>query len=308
MKIVALAGGVGAAKFLRGLTRVVNAHDVTIIGNVGDNIWIFGVYVAPDLDIVTYALADLWDEARGWGIKGEGFSIRDSLKAFGVKEAEWFNLGDQDFATCVYRTLLLNKGEKLSVITDNIRKRFGVQSKIIPVTDQELTTMVRLDNGWVSFEEYYVRLRSEPTIYEIVYKGWERSEPAEGVIQAIREADRVLICPSNPLASIAPILAVPGIREELEARRHKVIAVSPLIKGKAVKGPADRMMLQLGLEPSPKGLANFYKDIVGTLLVDELDRESVALSEINEPRMVFCDTLMVNEGVAERLARFALYL
>jgi LPPG:FO 2-phospho-L-lactate transferase len=308
MKIVAIAGGVGAAKFLRGLTRVVDARDVTVIGNVGDNIWVFGVYVAPDLDIVTYALAGVWDDERGWGIKGERFSVRDSLRAFGVKEAEWFALGDQDFATCLFRTLLLKKGEKLSSITDKIRKKFGVRSRIIPVTEQELTTMVRLDNGWVSFEEYYVRLRSEPLIHEIEYKGWESSEPAEGVISAIREADRVFICPSNPLASIAPILVVPGVREELKAIRHKVVAVSPLVKGKAIKGPADRMMAQLGLEPSPKGLASFYKDIAGTLVVDELDRESVVSSGINEPRIVFSDTLMVNENAAERLARQALYL
>lgn len=269
--VVALAGGVGAAKFLRGLAHI--GEKLTVIGNVGDNIWIHSLYVAPDLDIVTYALAGIWDEERGWGIKGEGYAVRDVLRRLGLTEAEWYNLGDQDLAVCLYRTHRLKQGAPLSTVTHEIGRRLGAVPRILPVTDQALTTMVRLDSGWTSFEEYYVRLGSRPVVHAIEYRGAEASDPAPGVIEAIESAERVVVCPSNPVASIAPILAVPGVRRAVEKRRHDTVVISPLVQGKALKGPADRMMSSLGIEPSVQGLIHFYRDIAHTLIVDTREEE-----------------------------------
>jgi len=272
--IVALAGGVGAAKFLRGLMHV--GDKLTVIGNVGDNIWVHSLYVAPDLDIVTYALAGIWDEERGWGIKGEGYAARDLLRKLGLSEAEWYNLGDQDLAVCLYRTHRMKQGVSLSVVTSEISHGLGVIPRIIPATDRALTTMVRLDSGWTSFEEYYVRLGSRPAVHAIEYSGAETCTPAPGVIEAIASAEKVIVCPSNPVASIAPILAVPAIKRAISERREDTVVISPLIQGKALKGPADRMMASLGIEPSVRGLIHFYRDIANTLVVDMQEEESGA--------------------------------
>jgi LPPG:FO 2-phospho-L-lactate transferase len=301
-KVVALAGGVGAAKFLRGLVKVHDPEELTVVSNVGDNAWIFGLYVAPDIDIVTYALADVWDDQRGWGIKGEGYTVRDWLKTLKVRDAEWFNLGDKDFATCAYRTMLIKQGYTLSHITDQLKNAMGVKTKIIPATDQELTTMVYLEGMWLSFEEYYVRLKAEPEVEKIEYKGAEKCEPSPGVKEALAEADKIIICPSNPVASIQPILAVKEIHNELRKRRSKVVVVSPLIQGKAVKGPADKMMASLGMEPSPLGLADYYSDIAQNLVIDLLDAE-FSTQLINKGFGVrVLDTKMVDAFAAGRLA------
>lgn len=293
----------GAAKFLRGLVRAIEPESLTVIGNVGDNIWVFGLYVAPDLDIVTYALADIWDENRGWGIVGEGFQVRDTLRLLGVDEAGWFNLGDRDFATCIYRTLLKQKGLPLSKITDNIRLRLGVRPKIVPATDDELVTQVHTAEGWISFEEYYVKHRSQPHIDGLRFAGSEKAAPAPGVIEAIASAHRILVCPSNPLASIGPILAVPGVLEALKQKRENVVAISPIIGGRAVKGPADAMMRQLGHEPSALGVAELYREFVGTFVIDSFDaQQKESIEGAANMKVVVANTLMRSVEDAARLA------
>jgi len=285
--IVALAGGVGAAKFLRGLARVVSDDSLQVVGNVGDNLWVFGLYVAPDIDIVTYALADVWDDVRGWGLRGEGFQVRDGLRLLGLEDAEWFNLGDRDFATCIFRTHLMRKGYPLSRVTDIIRAKFGVKPKIIPATDNELVTQVHTLNRWITFEEYYVKHRFTTPVDDLRFVGADDAEPAPGVIEAINSAHRIIVCPSNPLASIQPILSVKGIREALKANRDKVSAISPIVGGRAIKGPADSMMSQLGYEPSVVGVAKLYREFVSTLIIDTVDS--------NEQQRV------MEEGVAVRV-------
>jgi LPPG:FO 2-phospho-L-lactate transferase len=305
-KVVALAGGVGAAKFLRGMVKVHDPEKLTVVSNVGDNTWIFGLYVAPDVDIVTYALAEAWDEQRGWGIKGEGYAVRDWLRTLKVEDAEWFNLGDKDFATCIYRTMMIKQGYTLSHITEQLRVKLGIKSRIIPATNQELTTTVLIQDGWVSFEEYYVKLKAEPKVKKIVYKGAENCEPSPGIREAFVEADRIIICPSNPVASIQPILAVKSIRSELRKQKSKVVVVSPLIQGKALKGPADKMMASLGIDPSPMGLAHYYSDITQNLVIDSLDAEfsSKLIDEGFEVQVL--DTKMVDVSAAGRLASYIL--
>jgi len=302
-RIVALAGGVGAAKFLRGLTRVVEADSLYIIGNVGDNLWVFGLYVAPDIDIVTYALADLWDDERGWGLRGEGFQVRDGLRLLGLEDAEWFNLGDRDFATCIFRTHLMRRGYPLSRVSDIIRVKFGVKPKIIPATDNELVTQVHTLDGWITFEEYYVKHRFSIPIDGLRFVGADDAEPAPGVIEAINSAHMIIVCPSNPLASIQPILSVKGILEALKANRNKVSAISPLVGGRAIKGPADSMMSQLGYEPSVAGVAKLYREFVSTLIIDTVDskeQQKVMEEGVNARVM---NTLMGGVNDSVELAR-----
>ncbi len=295
----------GAAKFLRGLIRVIDPASLHVVGNVGDNIWMFGLYVAPDIDIVTYALADVWDESRGWGLKGEAYQIRDSLRLLGLEEADWFNLGDRDFATCVYRTYMMKRGHSLSEVTDMVARRLGVKAKITPATDDELVTEVHTQRGWISFEEYYVRYRSEPPIDGIRFLGADKAQPAPGVIDAIRTADKIIVCPSNPLASIKPILSVGGVADALREQRHRVLAISPLVGGRAVKGPADSMLRQLNYEPSVLGVAKVYRDFVGKFIIDVADRgelERLSGSGVDMEVFVF-DTLMRSVEDSVELAR-----
>lgn len=309
MNVVALAGGVGAAKLLRGLVRVVDPASLTVIGNVGDNIWIFDLYVAPDIDIVTYALADIWDDRRGWGLRGEGFQVRDALRNLGVEEAEWFNLGDRDFATCIYRTMLKRRGVPLSAITDTIRSKFGVKSKIIPATDDELVTQVHTRQGWIPFEEYYVKYRSEPPIDAIRFAGSDTAKPAPGVLEAIRSATKIVVCPSNPLASIKPILSVKGIPEALRERRDRVVAISPIIGGRAVKGPAHTMMRQLGYEPTVVGVAKIYGEFASTLIIDSVDaHEGERVAKAAPMKVVAANTLMQTVEDSVRLAKLVVEL
>ncbi|MEM0271710.1 MAG: 2-phospho-L-lactate transferase [Thermoprotei archaeon] len=301
--VVALAGGFGAAKFLRGLARVVDGDSLYVIGNVGDNLWVFDLYVAPDIDIVTYALAGVWDDVRGWGIKGEGFQVMEGLRLLGLEGAEWFNLGDRDFATCVYRTHMMRRGFKLSQATEVIRTKFGVRSRITPATDNELTTQVYTLNRWVSFEEYYVKYRYSVPIEGLRFAGADSAEPPAGVVEAINTAHKIIVCPSNPLASVQPILSVKGILEALKANRHKVVAISPIVGGKAIKGPADAMLKQLGYEPSVVGVAKIYREFVDTLIIDSLDsgeRQKVAEEGVNVRVM---NTMMNDVNDAVELAR-----
>lgn len=299
MKVTALAGGVGGAKLLVGLNRT--GAELTAIVNTGDDAEIYGVHVSPDVDIVTYWLAGLADIERGWGIRGDTFTVVDSLGRLGAET--WFRLGDHDFATCLFRTERITTGHTLSHVTDEIRRALGVKARIIPMSDQPVRTRLDTADGeTLDFQEYFVKMRQEPDIAGVRFAGIADARPAPGAIEAIRSADVVIVCPSNPIVSIGPILALPDVRDTL--RDHpKVMAVSPLIRGKALKGPADKMMKATGATASASGVAALYQDFVDVFVVDETDDVEAALVEALGIRSLVTDTVMTDHDASERLAR-----
>ncbi len=268
--ITVLAGGVGAAKFLQGLVEVVDPREVTIIGNTGDDIDLHGLHISPDLDIVTYTLAGIHNAEQGWGIQGETFHTLAMLGRYG--HPTWFNLGDHDLATHIHRTERLHHGWPLSAITDEIRQALGVVPRILPMTDQRSETKIVTDEGVLHFQEYLVQRRTEPSIRGVVYEGIEIARPAPGVCEAIEEADGIILPPSNPIVSIGTILAVPGVRQALAARRGRVVAVSPIVQGATLKGPADKLMVALGYEASALGVARYYGTLLDAFILDTLDQ------------------------------------
>ena len=268
--ITVLAGGVGAAKFLQGLVEVVDPREVTIIGNTGDDIDLHGLHISPDLDIVTYTLAGIHNAEQGWGIQGETFHTLAMLGRYG--HPTWFNLGDYDLATHIHRTERLRHGWPLSAITDEIRQALGVVPRILPMTDQQSETKIVTDEGVLHFQEYLVQRRTEPSIRGVVYEGIEIARPAPGVGEAIQEADGIILPPSNPVVSIGTILAVPGVRQALAARRGRVVAVSPIVQGATLKGPADKLMVALGYEASALGVARYYGTLLDAFILDALDQ------------------------------------
>jgi len=305
-KITALAGGVGASKLLLGLHDVIDARDLTVIVNTGDDLTLHGLKISPDLDIVTYTLAGIVDGAKGWGYRGETFHALKRLAAFG--RINWFNLGDRDLATHIHRTAMLAEGKSLSQAADAIRLALGVKSPILPMSDQDLPTMIVSDEGELHFQEYLVKRRAEPVVRAIRFDGAHNARPAEGVLEAIREADRIVICPSNPLISIGPIVAVPGIREALRARKANVVAVCPIVGGKSLKGPSDKMLAQLGHEPSALGVAKLYADFTGTFVIDPADKAQAASIGKLEMKVAIIPTVMTTLAKKRRLARSLLAL
>ena len=267
--ITALAGGVGASKLLLGLHDVMDPLDLTVIVNTGDDITLHGLRISPDLDIVTYTLAGMVDEAKGWGYRGETFHALKRLAAFG--RINWFNLGDRDLATHIHRSAMLAEGKSLSDAAEAIRLALGVKARILPMCDQPVPTMIDTAEGELHFQEYLVKRRAQPVVRGIRFDGIDKTRPARGVLEAISDAGRILICPSNPLISIGPILAVPGIREALRARREGVIAVCPIVGGKSLKGPSDKMLAELGHEPWAIGVARLYVDFTSTFVIDPTD-------------------------------------
>jgi LPPG:FO 2-phospho-L-lactate transferase len=268
--ITVLAGGVGAAKFLQGLVEVVDPRQVTIIGNTGDDIDLHGLHISPDLDIVTYTLAGMHQVEQGWGIQGDTFHTLEMLGRYG--HPIWFNLGDYDLATHIHRSARLRQGWPLSAITDEIRRALGVVPHILPMTNQRAETKIVTDEGVLHFQEYLVQRRTEPTVCGVVYEGIELARPAPGVCQAIQEADGIIIPPSNPIVSIGTILAVPGVYQALMARRGRVVAVSPIVQGTTLKGPADKLMVALGCEASALGVARYYGPLLDAFVLDTLDQ------------------------------------
>jgi LPPG:FO 2-phospho-L-lactate transferase len=303
MSVVALAGGVGAARFLRGLIRVVPPEDIVIVGNTGDDEDFFGLHVSPDLDTVTYTLAGVVGTA-GWGIADDSFRALDALANFG--EPAWFRLGDADLATHLYRTERLRAGATLSEVTAEIALAFGLKSRLVPMSDDRVATRIETEGATLAMQEWFVRERAEPPVRAVRFDGVGTATPAPGVLEAIAGADAVLLCPSNPVISIGPILAIPGLREAVTARRARVVAVSPIIHGAPVRGPADRLMAAVGLEVSCAGVASAYTDICGTLLVDTSDAARMRDVEAHDVRAVIAPILMRDADDAERLARTAL--
>ncbi len=307
--LVALAGGVGAARFLRGLVRVVDPEAVTVVVNTADDDRFHGLAVSPDLDTVTYTLAGAEHPEQGWGLAGETFTVMDALDRYGAPT--WFRLGDRDLATHLYRTRRLDEGATLTEVTAEIVGSWGVRTRLLPMSDDRVATRitVRRDPGTtetLAMQEWFVRERTQPPVIAVDFAGADDASPGPDVLGAIEAAETILICPSNPVISIGPILAVPGIREALVGRRDRVVGVSPIIAGAPVKGPADRLMDPLGIEVSCVGVAHAYAEFCGTLVIDSGDASRLAEVEAAGVRAVVADTLMRNARVAAALARHTL--
>jgi LPPG:FO 2-phospho-L-lactate transferase len=300
VRVTALAGGTGAAKLLRGVAAHVAPSDLTVIGNTGDDTVVWGLHVSPDLDTVTYALAGLLDVARGWGRAGETFHARDTMAALGA--LTWFNLGDRDLALHLHRTEALRAGRRLSDATAEIAQRLGAGARILPMSDDPVRTRVRTPDGWLAFQEYFVRERAQPKVIDVAYDGADAAKPAPGVRDAIAGADVVVVCPSNPVTSVGPILAVPGILEALAAAPAPVVAVSPIVGAAAVTGPAAELMRARGWPVSPAGVAMAYGPWLTTLVMDVADRDGVAEVEALDVRAVVADTIMRDRGTERALA------
>ena len=304
--VTALAGGVGASKLLLGLYEVMDPTDLTIIVNTGDDITLHGLKISPDLDIVTYTLAGIVDPAKGWGFRGETFHALRRLAAFG--RANWFNLGDRDLATHIHRSALLAEGKSLGDAAKSIRRSLGVKSRILPMSDQPVPTFIDTNEGALHFQEYLVKRRAEPVVLGVRFDGVEKACPAPGVLQAINGADCIVICPSNPLISIGPILAVPGVREAMRARKKDVIAISPIVGGKSLKGPSDKMLTQLGYRASAEGVAKLYADFTGTFVIDPSDKsQKESISKLGM-QVAVLPTVMKTRAYKRRLARAILSL
>jgi LPPG:FO 2-phospho-L-lactate transferase len=268
-KITCLAGGVGAARFLQGLIKVVPAGDLTVIVNTGDDFEQHGLLISPDIDIITYTLAGIVNEQTGWGIKGDTFHCLESLKRLGHET--WFNLGDADLATHLSRTRLRREGHSLSEVTMMHARAFGVEVKVIPMTDNPFATHIVVDEGLIHFEEYLVHRGASDLVRGVKYVGAEASKPAPGVIDALTEAIYVIICPSNPIVSIGTILSVPSVKNTLRKTDAKVGGVSPIVGGAPVKGPADKIMAGLGMEVSALAVAELYRDFLDSFVIDQRD-------------------------------------
>jgi LPPG:FO 2-phospho-L-lactate transferase len=301
LKITALAGGVGASKLLLGLYEVMDPRDLTIIVNTGDDITLHGLKISPDLDIVTYTLAGIVDTKKGWGFRGESFHALKRLAVYG--RANWFNLGDRDLATHIHRNAMLAEGKSLSQAADSIRTALGVKSLILPMSDDAVPTIIDSNEGPLHFQEYLVKRRTEPVVRAIRFDGVESARPAPGVLEAIAAADRIIICPSNPLISIGPILAVSGVRDQLRAHKEKVLAVCPIVGGKSLKGPSDKMLTQLGHKSTALGVAKLYADFTGTFIIDPVDKSQSAAIAALGMKVAIIPTVMKTLAQKRKLAR-----
>jgi LPPG:FO 2-phospho-L-lactate transferase len=304
MRIVALSGGVGGARFLRGLVRATDPVDVTVVGNVGDDVEVLGMHVSPDLDSILYALAGVADEERGWGRADETWVAFEEAKRLGGEG--WFMLGDRDLGLHLVRTQALAAGEPLSAVTARLASGLGVRAALLPATDDRLRTWVDTPAGSFPFQEWFVARRHRDDVDRVRFEGEESAQPAPGVVAAIEAADLIVICPSNPFISIWPILAVEEIRFALERRRVPSVAVSPLVAGRAIKGPADRMMERLAGGTDPGRVATCYPGVVDALVFDESDADEAARVELQGVRPVVARTLMTDVAAAEELARVVL--
>jgi LPPG:FO 2-phospho-L-lactate transferase len=312
MKVVAIAGGIGAGKFLRGLVRVLRPADLCVVVNTGDDIEMHGLHVSPDLDSVTYWLADEMDRGRGWGRRNETFRATEELARFDA-EATWFGLGDLDLATHLFRTGKLAAGASLSDVTQRIARRFGVRARLLPMTDERVTTRIVVDQAGAErdlhFQEYWVRRGARDRILRIVFDGVDDARPAPGVLEAIDAADAVVLCPSNPVVSIGPVLAVPGMRDAVANKRPAVVGVSPIVAGAPLGGMADKLMPAAGLEVSALGAAEAHRAVLGGWVIDEADRDlAPKIEEALDIPVAVTNSVMRGDDDAEALARASLAL
>jgi LPPG:FO 2-phospho-L-lactate transferase len=297
---------------LSGLVHVVPGDEITAIVNVGDDMVLHGLSISPDLDTITYTLAGMDNRETGWGVAGESWAVMDELARLGGED--WFRLGDRDLATHLFRTGRLAAGEPLSAVTAALGRRRGIAVHMLPVTDDPLRTRVTLaarsDLGpagtEVSFQDYFVRLAHDVPVRAVRFDGAETARPAPGVVDALARATAIVVCPSNPVVSIGPLLAVPGVEDAARARRPDVVAVSPIVAGAALKGPADRLLRELGTEPSVVGVARLYAPWVGTLVIDEADAAHAEAVEAEGVRCIVAPTVMSSPERAADLAKVVL--
>lgn len=303
---VLLAGGVGAAKFIEGIARVIEPELLKIIVNTGDDIELFGLKICPDLDIITYTLANLVDKEKGWGFVDETFNCLSILKKY--YDIGWFNAGDKDLATHIYRTDLVKKGFSKTEITNMISQKLGVHSHLIPMSNESVQTFISTPSKIMHFEEYFIKYQCRPEVVNIEFKGIEKAKPAKHVLEFIEKAKKIIICPSNPIVSIGTIIQLEGIKQALSKVKERVFAISPIIQGATVKGPADIFMKCLGLEVSCLGVANFYSEFLGHFIIDIRDSEFKPKIEDLGIETYCFDTLMVNLKKKIDLAQFVLSL
>ena len=300
--LVALAGGVGAARLLQGLVQVVDPTQITAVVNTGDDVVLHGLHVSPDLDTVTYTLAGAINPETGWGLSGETWAAMDALERY--SGITWFRLGDKDLATHLFRTQRLAEGAPLSTVTAEITAAWGLGLAVVPMTDDRVETRVTVAGaGEIGFQEYFVQRRHSVVVESLRFAGAEHAAPAPGVLAALADADAVVICPSNPLVSIGPVLAVPGIRDAVEKARERAVAVSPIVAGAALKGPADRLLRELGHEPTVVGVARLYAPLAAVLVIDDADAALAPAVEAEGMRCVVAPTVMHGPAEAAALAR-----
>jgi len=309
--IVVLAGGVGAARFLRGVVKVVAPSEVTVIGNTGDDIEIYGVHVSPDLDIVTYTLGGVIDSERGWGLAGDTHEMLTELRALGADA--WFTLGDRDYGVCLARSLAMAKGEPLSSITAKIVERFGAGIRLLPMTDDPVATHVLVadEEGReldLHFQEYWVARRAQDDVRSVRLQGAERARPGPGVLEAIAQAEIVLLAPSNPVVSIGTILSIPGIREAVASTVAPIVGVSPIVGGAPVRGMADKLMPAVGVEVTAVGAATLYRDFLDGWVIDLVDAQLAREVEALGVRVEVAQTMMHTVEDAAGLAKVAMEL
>ena len=309
--ILVFAGGVGAARFLSGLVQITPADNIVTVVNTGDDTELHGLSISPDIDTVTYTLAQAIDPARGWGLKDETWRAMEALAKFeAVKPAgslaapRWFNLGDSDLATHFYRTARLHEGATLAEVTDEIRRAFNLEVRILPMSNDKVRTRVHLQDSVVPFQEYFVRLQHSVPVTSVEFEGCNSASFIDHTL--ITEAQSIVIAPSNPIVSIGPFRSLPGVEEALTKKREHVVAVSPIVAGAALKGPADRMLVELGHEPTVVGVARMYAPICSTLVIDQQDEHLVPAVEAEGIKCVVTNTIMSQPGVAASLARTAL--
>ena len=299
--IICLAGGVGAARFLQGLATVYPPEKITAIVNTGDDLQYLGCHVSPDIDIITYTLAGIVDKDKGWGIEGDTTNCIDQLGKYSAET--WFRIGDRDFATHLLRTAFLQQGFSLSEVTEKIRITLNVKVRILPMSDGMVMTKVKTPTGILEFQEYFVKRKFQDPVENVMYEGASHATPAPGVVPAIETTDLIVIAPSNPILSIGPILAVPGIRDSLAKTRAKIIGISPIIGGKAVKGPLDRIMENLGLDVSPYGVAQLYRGLMRGYVIDDVDKPSISKIVSLGMRVMSTNTIMDSTEAKARLAQ-----
>lgn len=302
--IVVLAGGVGAARFLQGLVQVVPQEDLTVIVNTGDDREFYGLHVSPDLDIVMYTLAGLVNESQGWGIRNDTYAAMQQLTSYGNED--WFMLGDRDLATHIHRTQRLRQGKTLSEVSDELRKRLGLHLRLLPMSDQPVQTHIMTPAGLLHFEEYMVKRQCSDPVQDIAFVGVDAAKPAPGVLDALKQAEAILIAPSNPLVSIGSILSVPGIHDVLHEASGMVVAVSPIVGGAPIKGPADRLMSGMHMEVSAVGVARYYRDFLDVMVIDQQDAHLLsAIEDLGIPALA-TDTIMRDSATRIALARTVL--
>ena len=298
--ITIVAGGTGSAKLVRGLAALTN--DLTVISNVGDNIWLHGLYVCPDIDTILYALSGILDKRRGWGIQNDTFNFLDQVGRHG--EQTWFSLGDRDLATHVLRTQRIKQGDTLSSITDSMRKNLGISARIIPATDDQVTTSILSNKTRMHLQEFWVKYKGRPKVDDVTFEGSESALPNKDALLAIRRSKMVIISPANPVSSIGPTLAVKGIRQALSEVKERVTAVSPIVGQSAVSGPAVKYMKALGLENSPYGVAKYFAGAVGNFVIARSDHGLGAKIQNLGMEVLETDIMMKNKQAEIRLARY----